>query len=350
MSARGPLSTRGLPPGEGSASFPPRSCAGCAALLLVSLAAHAQQPALPRAPMHVGFTRSAFSGVNLADAEAAFLAFARTVGRQRGYDLDTGARLYESVPDLEASIGRGEITLVVANAWEYLGMHIDDEMEPAFVHLTGGALFKEYVLLARRDGGLHTLADLRGKDIMVMGSAPGGLVTAWLQGLLLEQGREPLSSFFGKLETAARPSAVVLPVFFGAKPACVVDRQTLATMAELNPQLGTQLGEVAASEPFLDSITFVRRHGYERAEWRRELLTALAELHLEPAGRQILTLFKVDQLVPFKKEYLDTARALRAKLARLEVRQALQGAARSPSAPDKTRNPGAPPATERDRP
>jgi hypothetical protein len=40
----------------------------------------------------------------------------------------------------------------------------------------------------------------------------------------------------------------------------------------------------------------------------------LLQLHLEPAGRQVLTLFKVDRMVPFKPGSLDTVRRLREKM------------------------------------
>jgi hypothetical protein len=40
-------------------------------------------------------------------------------------------------------------------------------------------------------------------------------------------------------------------------------------------------------------------------------------MNLEPGGRQILELFKLDRLLPFKDEYLNTVRKLRAASNRL---------------------------------
>jgi hypothetical protein len=40
-------------------------------------------------------------------------------------------------------------------------------------------------------------------------------------------------------------------------------------------------------------------------------------LHQEPAGQQILTLFKVDRLAPFQENQLDTVRKLRGAHDRL---------------------------------
>ena len=83
-------------------------------------------------------------------------------------------------------------------------------------------------------------------------------------------------------------------------------------MAELNPQVGSNLVITAASELYLENITCIRKSGWPSERARQDVIQAIAEFHLEPNGRQILELFKVDQMMPFKDEYLTTARKLRA--------------------------------------
>jgi phosphonate transport system substrate-binding protein len=48
------------------------------------------------------------------------------------------------------------------------------------------------------------------------------------------------------------------------------------------------------------------------------LLAELGELHLEPAGRQILSLFKINQLLPFQEAHLATVRELWSSYTRLQ--------------------------------
>ena len=293
-----------------------------AAFLLVffSLAAWpvlAQSNQLERAPLHVGFTRSSFRNVNPSDAEAAFQVFTKTVGRQLGYDLDTSTRLFDSAATCETEVKKGSLTLVIVDAMEYLNMDIPD-MEPAFVHYEQGVVLKEYLLLTRRGSGLNTLADLRGKDIVVLSSKSGAVSMNWLEVLLLEQGLPAKDTFFHKVEVVTKPSTAVLPVFFGSKPACVVDRLSYQIMVELNPQVDSILLPIVVSEPYLDSITCVTRSGFKTERARTDLWQSLLDLHLNPAGRQILTLFKVDQLVPFKEEYMKSVRDLRTKLASIK--------------------------------
>ena len=83
-------------------------------------------------------------------------------------------------------------------------------------------------------------------------------------------------------------------------------------MSELNPQVGSNLVILAVSEPYVATITCLSKSGWNSARARQDVIDAIAELHLEPNGRQVLTMFKLEQVVPFKEEYLDSARKLRA--------------------------------------
>ncbi len=282
----------------------------------------AQQPALQPMTMHVGFTRSSFRNVNASDATAAFRVFAQTVARKRGYQLDTDAQLFESAAACEAEIKQGRINLAILDSWDYLGMDVHQVMEPVFVHLEQGSIFKNYLLLTHRGSGLAKLADLRGKAITVLEGKGGNLSRAWLDSLLLAEHFEIKEVFFSKLEAVNKPANAVLPVFFGAKPACLVDNAAFQIMSELNPQVGSNLVIMASSVPYLENITCISRPGWPSEHARQDLIKAIAELHLEPNGRQILELFKLDQMTPFKDEYLNTARHLQHDIAALPGNQA----------------------------
>ena len=280
---------------------------------LVPLPTSAQgEASLPRLVLHVGYTRSSLRAMNVSDTAAAFRVFAQTVGRRRGYEVDPDARIFESAADCESEIKKGGINIAILDTWDYLGMDIHQAMEPEFVHVDQGEVSKEYLLLTRRGSGLLDLADLRGKDLLVLEGKGGNLSRAWLDTLLMARHLGTKESFFGKMVTAARPAAAVLPVFFGAKPACLVDRAAFQIMSELNPQVGSNLAIAAVSDKYLENVTCLSRAGWPSERARQDVIRAMAELHLEPNGRQILELFKLNKLVPFKDEYLETARKLRA--------------------------------------
>lgn len=290
-------------------------------LALLCMVATARSISAQEAPLsvalHVGFTRSSFRNVNASDATAAFRVFAQTVARKRGYRLEADTQLFDSSSACEAEIQKGAINLAILDAWDYLGMDIHQVMEPVFVHQEQGSVFKNYLLLTRRNSGLSALTDLRGKNIMVLEGKGGDVSRAWLGRLLLAKHLETPTNFFGNLERVTKPAAAVLPVFFGTQPACLVDRASFQIMSELNPQVGSNLVILAESDPYLESITCISRSGWPSEQARKDLIKAIAEFHLEPNGRQILELFKVDQMAPFKNEYLDTARNLQRDISML---------------------------------
>lgn len=261
--------------------------------------------------LRVGFTKTCFLGVNRNDAEASFKAFLATVGRQREYDVHSEVRIFEDTPSFEAAINRRELHLAIVDSWQYVSMDIQKVMDPYFVPAAKDNVGRKYMVLTRQGSGLNTLEDLRGKEIaqLEMGSATMG--QPWLQTLFMMNGFGTLERFFGKIDVVGKPSSAVLPVFFGKKHACLVDNVGLDIMTELNPQLGLKLQAIATSDPYADNVLCISKDGWTSETYKQDTIRTLAELHLEPAGQQILTLFKVAKLAPFQEQQLNTVKKLR---------------------------------------
>lgn len=296
---------------------------GLLTVLFLSNRAGVQAAELKRGVLNVGFTKSCFLGVNRNDAEAAFKAFLATVGRRRGYDLQSRVEIYEDSPSFEAAIKRKEIHLAIFDSWQYLSMDIRQVMEPYFLPVPKDRIGRKYVVLTRRGSGLNVLSDLKGKELtrLEMGAATMG--GPWLETLLLANGHAPENRFFGRVEVVGKPASAVLPVFFGKKHACLLDVEGFEVMKELNPQLGSTLQVVAASEPCVDNVMCLVKDGWLSEAHKTDAIQALAELHLEPAGQQILTLFKVARLIPFEEGHLETVKKLRATHSELRKRAGL---------------------------
>jgi ABC-type phosphate/phosphonate transport system substrate-binding protein len=267
--------------------------------------------------LEVGFTKYAFLNVNRNDAEASFKAFLQTVGRQRGYDLTAKVTVFDDAPAFEAAVKSGSIDLVIIDAWRYLAMDIHKLVTPFFVTSDRGRFGKKYVLLTRQGSNLKALPDLRGKTLLQIEVTNTNLGRPWLETLLLESRLGAPETFFGKVEGVGKPSAAVLPVFFGNKDACLVDEPGFEIMKELNPQVGKGVQVMIASELLTDALICLRSSSWSSEKFKRDVIQILGELHNEPSGQQILTLFKVGQLVPFQDTYLDTVRNLRMRHEKL---------------------------------
>lgn len=260
--------------------------------------------------LSVVFTERAFLGANPLDVEAAFQVFARTIGRSYGCDIHATVRRFKSIQDLQASPSSEMPDLIILDSWSYLEMSDARGIEPLFVSSDRGQISRSYLLLARQSGSIKKLSDLRGRSLNLLASANAGLGIHWLRALFKEQKLGPPETFFGDIAYNTDPMPTVLPVFFGKKDVALVDSAKFELMAEMNPQLNN-LRTLATSEPLVNAVICLKRSGWSSERFKQDLIKAMTELHLEPAGRQILTLFKVQQLVPFKPSHLDTVRHLR---------------------------------------
>lgn len=262
--------------------------------------------------LNVGFIRTCFLGVNRPDAEAAFKVLAESVGRRRGYQVLTQTQIFDTGPQIEAAVKEGRVNLVIVDSWKYLKLDLGANMKPWFVTAENGKIGKKYLLLARRDGGQKTLADFRGLEILELEVANSNAGQAWLDTLVLANHADAPTTFFRSISLVGKPSAAILPVFFGKKPVCLVDHLSFDLMCELNPQVGKDLQVVAGSESFVDNVVCLSETGWPTEKIKTDIIETLGTLHLEPAGQQILTLFKVGQMIAYQDAALDTVKTLRA--------------------------------------
>ena len=274
---------------------------------------------LKRESLSVAFTEAAFQNVNRNDAEAAMKTFARTVGRRFGYLVQPTTQVFEQIRPLEIALQDGSVQLAILDVWRYLSMDVAALPTPVLTSMEQGKVGKRYVVLTRRGRGFKTLADLKGAEIMEFETTNFTLGRFWLETLLMEGRLGSHQTFFRRLEKVGKPSTAVLPVFFGKKDACLVDLSGFEVMKELNPQVGAGLEVVAMSEVLVDGVICVSKKGWSSETYQRDVLRTLGELHLDAGGKQILTLFKVDQLIPFEETHLETVRRLRKKYDELRL-------------------------------
>ncbi|MBI5382925.1 MAG: PhnD/SsuA/transferrin family substrate-binding protein [Opitutae bacterium] len=276
-------------------------------------AAETQEDNLLPLTLNVGFIRSCFLNVNRADAESAFKVLTESIGRKHGYRVNSRTQIFDTTAEIESAVKAGAVNLIIIDSWKYLACDLGADMPPRFVTAEQGEIGKPYLILTHRKSGFATLNDLRGKGLTLLEVANTNAGKAWLDTLVRKQGDGTTpADFFGALDFADKPSAAILPVFFGKKAACLVDRFSFDLMKELNPQVGQTLRAIAISEPFVDNVVCLSDTGWETPAAKATVLNALAELHLDPAGQQILLLFKIGRLLPFAEAQLDTVKQLRA--------------------------------------
>ncbi|TVQ96615.1 MAG: hypothetical protein EA399_15470 [Desulfovibrionales bacterium] len=256
-------------------------------------------------PFRIGFTSNMFNEVNENDARAALTVWGETIARGQDLPIEPGVVVSQNVQDMLADLQDGRFDLVAVTTIEYVYLRDEMEFAPIFLTYTGGETAEEYVVLAHRDGPLKTLSDLAGRNVRLQQGFRASLAPLWLDTLLVQEGLAPLARLAGEVTTLHDLSQVLLPVFFHQADACLVTRHGFETMAELNPQIGTQLRVLASSERMVPNLVAFR-HDYA-PPYLEQLLGSIRKLHETPAGRQVLLVFNSERSAEYPESALDSA-------------------------------------------
>jgi len=256
-------------------------------------------------PVRIGFSAGVLGDVNENDAMAAVRVWAQALAQERGIPADPQPKILRGLPEIATALSNRAVECVNMTTEEYAALRGRFGLETLIVAVKRNVITEEYVLLVHRSNPIQRLADLRGRKLGMLHSSRASLAPKWLDTVLAREELGRAADFFGQIESAAKITKVVLPVFFHQFDACVVTRSGFDTMIELNPQTGQQLRVLAASQAMVPE-EFCFRSDYN-SPLRAKLLTEITQWHTSPAGRQILTLFQSDSLQERPFSCLDTA-------------------------------------------
>lgn len=286
-------------------------------LSLAPLAAPVCFHAQTAAPVEArfGYSRALLQGVNETDFRGAMETYARVIAQNSRIATRNDQRIFTSLTEMEIALRDGSINLLSATAREILALP-PDLLAPDFIVAAHGAgTGVEFVLLVRRDRGLHDLAQLQRLTLAVWDSPPTSLSSDWLELELARRHLGDSGSFFAEVRHCTKPGPAVLPVYFGQIEGAVVTRHAFQLLAELNPQLSRQLVVIATSPPVQPLLTaFSRRLD---PALREEIVRAMFAIDKTAAGRQVLTLFQTETLAFCEPEVVAATRQLLAEHDRL---------------------------------
>jgi ABC-type phosphate/phosphonate transport system substrate-binding protein len=252
------------------------------------------QPQSDRSVFRIGFSSMMFSDVNKNDAKAAVKAWAQTVARERGIETDSDPSILTGLDELAAALRNKQVDMVALLAEEYRALNAAVPLAPLFMAYLNGKVEEEVVLLVHRDSGIESVEDLKGRRLIIHRNPRASLAVCWLDLVLLEKGLRQTAKFLGRVDENNKLSSVVLPVFFRQSDACLVTRSGFDTMSELNPQLGKALKVLAVSPKMVPTLLCFRAD--YAPTFKDKIFAGLRDLHLSPAGQQVLTIFHSEKL------------------------------------------------------
>lgn len=257
--------------------------------------------------LRVGYSERLFGGMaqgaNATDVRATTQVWVEMVIKQ-----DTGKRaqattlIYPDVATIERDVLAGTVDVLILLPQDYLEIRKRAPVVPALSAVYANDEFAEQLLLVRKGAGIKSVADLRGKRLILDAARRGSIPAWWLDAVLRRTNLPEATTYFGVVKDATKASQAPMAVFFGNADACVTARHTFEVVSEMNPQVGSTLEVLAVSPPFVSGI--IAHHKAVTPIFNAVLESGLKLLHTHPTGRQLLNFFGVRRLIPFQIDHL----------------------------------------------
>ncbi|NVN89658.1 MAG: PhnD/SsuA/transferrin family substrate-binding protein [Desulfuromonadales bacterium] len=251
----------------------------------------------------VGFSSNMFPESDQKDARLAMELWSNELSRSMGFEYSPQTIIFNNSTEMLNGIRKGSVTIIALPVLEYLKMRDTVQLVPFTVAANHVGKSRQFVLITRRDSGIRTFADMRGKSLLYLPSANYEVSHIWLDVLLMHEGKHDRNSFFRLATESPSASKAIMSVFFKQADGAIVNRGALDASASLNPQLVNQLSVVAESKPLMGNVTCVPQGINEHL--KRTIQHAALHLHEKATGRQIFTLFHIDRAIEFNASYLD---------------------------------------------
>lgn len=266
----------------------------------------------------VGFTIQLFNDVDIRDAEVALKMWGNEVLSGLGVNYYPDTKIYKNTVDLIAAIKDGEIDLISLLTTDYFEIGNKVELEPSLITTSGGKIGFNFFLIVRKDRGLKNLKDLKNMQINIPSGSLGQLVKMWLVGNLFDNGLKH-RKFFSDEKEVNKPSQALFPVFFKQADACVVSEKSYNTMIEFNPQLKNDLIIIDKSPELVNGLMCFNKKLDENT--KTIIINTSLKISNSVSGKQLLALFRADDLIRFKKEDLQGTIDLYKKYKKIEKKE-----------------------------
>lgn len=263
----------------------------------------------------MGFTQKLFLDVNPNDVGAVSRVLVQTFLKEGKIDTYSEPIVFESISEIRDALSGRKVEALELTASEFAQVRdlIADDI--ILCGVRSDSITEEYLLIVNKSSNIEALKDLKGRSIGMLSSVLASLAGDWLDTLLLRDGLERSSGFFGQIVADPKAGNLLIPLFFGKLDACVVTRKVFDTMVELNPQTGKKLKILDASPPVVP-VVFCFRKSYT-SPLREQVIDWATRTHLSSAGMQSLMVFQLDRMEQQPISRLDSALKLLSEYQKL---------------------------------
>jgi ABC-type phosphate/phosphonate transport system substrate-binding protein len=275
-------------------------------LFLCTMLTHAQK----EKPYYtVGIMYNLFSEVNLNDAEAACEIWIKEIGKPWKNDFDVSAKIFKNFDEVASSIKNDNITVLALGINEFLMYKDKFNLKAVLVPSFQGETDFKHLLLVRNEGNFKNINDLKGKDISISTNYDPVSARIWFETICAKNKIKDEKKFFNKITEVSKESQLIMDLFFGKIDACIIREKSFILMNELNPQIGERLSALESSPAYLIAVICFSKN-FTNDLHRKYFMESALDIHKTTSGKQLMTLMKIDKLVPYNDDYLNTYKEL----------------------------------------
>lgn len=279
-------------------------------LLIVALVSNystGQSPSDNVGRFQIAFSTNVFKGVYLNDAIAVAKVLTKTLLKeynQEKYEV-LSPTTFSNLDELDELIEKQEVEVFIMHSTEYIQAKNRNKLEPIGSASREGEPYEIYYILAHKQSQYKNLSDLKGKSLLVGSPYEGDIPVIWLEHLLKQKKMATLENYFSKIEFFDNALPAILPVFFKKVDVCLVSKNSFETICELNPQIQRELVAIEISQPITIGVVALRKNISDK-KVRSDVIDAFLNLHNKVAAKQFLSIFKIEKVIEFKDEYLNS--------------------------------------------
>lgn len=247
------------------------------------------------------FSTNLLQNMKAEDAIATTKILAQNIQRKMKLEEEIKIEICNGVDEITESIKK-PFDFILATTVETEILKKKNKLDFTFVNETNGSVGFEFYLITNKKQNFNDIKSLKDGSIIILSKSNFNTASVWLDKLLRDANLSVKEKFFKDIKYDYKATNVVLPVYFNKTTAAIVSRPALELLFELNPQLKKSLNIINKSSPILFGI--ISFDGRSKDKKRKDFICdILSSLHEDNYGKQLLDLFMVDKMIPFKDEY-----------------------------------------------
>lgn len=258
-------------------------------------------------PYRFIFSINLFHSIKTEDAVASTKILINKIKVDNNLAEDIEIKICENVEEI-LSESKKDFDCLIATSIETSALRKSGNVKPVLVNLTQGSYGYVYYLISNKKQDFQNISDLKNGGIKILARSAGQVPSLWLDKILRDNHLPVKEKFFNLIEYDYKTTNIVLPVFFNKVPAAIVSKADFELICELNPQIEKQTNILATSNKLINSLFAHSKNVDPDLVYTYRVISE--DLHKQPDGKQILTLFKTAKVDYFTQAELQETEKL----------------------------------------